>query len=65
MKAIIEFKDLENMMRRVVKEVVQDEMMKLRASLLGYISEEEQKEIQKLYKKPSVDIAKTVEIDLK
>ena len=55
---------MEKILRKVVKEVVEIEMMKLRASLLGYISEKEQKEIEKLYKKPTRKVAKRIEIDL-
>jgi len=39
-------------------------MMKLRADLLPYISEAEQTDIEKLYKKPSFVIGKTKKVNL-
>lgn len=60
----MEIKEFEKIIRKIVKEVVELEMMKLRAYLLDYISDEEQKEIESLYKKPSTRVAKKIEIEI-
>jgi translation elongation factor EF-Ts len=54
----------ENKFKKIVKDAVKDaleeEMMKLRLLIAPYISDEEQKEIEKVYKKPSKQIGKTL-----
>ena len=54
----------ENKFKKIVKDAVRDvleeEMMKLRLLIAPYISDEEQKEIEKDYKKPSKQIGKTL-----
>ena len=58
----------ENQLRILVKETVKEtislEFMKLRAFLLPYVSQEEQKEIEKLYKKPFKKSFKTYQIKI-
>lgn len=43
-----------------VRDVLEEEMVKLRLLIAPYISDEEQKEIEKDYKKPSKQIEKTL-----
>ena len=43
---------------------MQDEMMKLRAELLHFISDEEQKEIDEIYKKPTRSIGKSIKVNI-
>ena len=43
-----------------VKDALEEEMVKLRLLMAPYISDEEQKEIEKDYKKPSKQIGKTL-----
>ena len=54
----------ENKFKKIVKDAVRDafeeEMMKLRLLIAPYISDEEQKEIERDYKKPSKQVAKTL-----
>jgi hypothetical protein len=54
----------ENKFKKIVKDAVKDaleeEMMKLRLLIAPYISDQEQKEIEKAYKKPSKQIGKTL-----
>lgn len=62
MKANIQIEGLEEILRQIVRDVLQEELMKLRAALLPLVSEDEQEEIERLYGKPSADIAKTLEL---
>jgi len=64
MKAKIEFEDFDNHLKEIVREVLQEELMKLRGSLLPYISDEEQRDIEESYKKPSEEKTRTIESDL-
>ena len=54
----------ENKFKKIIKDAVQDvlekEMAKLRLLIASYISDEEQKEIETSYKKPSKRTAKTL-----
>ena len=47
---------LAKLIKEAVKESIEIEFMKLRASLVPYISEEEQKDIETLYGKPSREV---------
>lgn len=47
-----------------MREVVREELMKLRSSLLAFISDEEQENIEKLYGKPSREVDRVIEADL-
>ena len=51
---------LKNLFRETLKEVLALEFMKLRADLLPFASDKEQKEIERLYKKPTRKVAKSV-----
>jgi hypothetical protein len=52
-------KKLKNLIKESVKEVLEAELMKLRAFMLPEVSHEEQKDIEKRYGKPSRKRAKT------
>jgi hypothetical protein len=57
----------ENKFRKIVKDAVKDameeEMAKLHLLIAPYISDEEQKEIEKRYQKPSRQIGKTLSLN--
>jgi len=55
---------LRNLFQETLKEVLALEFMKLRADLLPFVSDREQKEIEKLYKKPTGKIAKSVKFKI-
>lgn len=56
-----EFKSVvRDSVRKSVREVFGEEMMALRATLLPFISDKEQADIEKRYKAPSQKVAKTV-----
>lgn len=46
-------KEIESLIRKSVRRVLAEEVMKLRASLVPEVSEKEQKEIDTLYDKPT------------
>lgn len=50
--------------REEVSTILKKEFMKLRLMMIPVISQEEQKEIENLYGKPSFDVAETVELDV-
>jgi len=62
MKTTIELESFKKEIKKIIIETIQQEMMKLRADLLPYISEAEQTDIEKLYKKPSFVIGKTKQV---
>lgn len=49
---IIDESELRNMLKEIVKEVIEEEMIKIRLMLVSYVSDEEQKEIKEVYKEP-------------
>lgn len=49
---IINESELRNMLKEIVKEVIEEEMIKIRLMLVSYVSDEEQKEIKEVYKEP-------------
>jgi hypothetical protein len=55
---------LKNLFRETLAEVLVLEFMKLRADLVPYVSEKEQKEIEKLYKKPTRKIARSLKFKI-
>ncbi len=57
-------KELETVVKESVREVLTQELMKFRALLLPSVSEKEQREIEKLYGKPSRKVAKTIEVEI-
>jgi len=54
--------EIRKLARESVREVIDTEMMRLRASLLLSVSQKEQKNIEKLYKKPSRQAVRTVRV---
>lgn len=57
-------KELKTAVRESVREALSQEFMKLRALLLPSVSKKEQKDIEKLYGKPSRKTAKSIEIKI-
>ena len=51
---------IKNLFRETLKEVLSLELMKLRADLLPFVLDKEQKEIEKLYKKPTQKAVKSI-----
>jgi len=51
---------LKTIIREIVKEVIEEEFIKLRLALIPYISDEEQREIEELYGKPDEEIVRTI-----
>ena len=51
---------IKELARRSVREALTEELMKARAGILPFISTKEQKEIEKLYKKPSHHVVRMV-----
>lgn len=64
MKATIEFEDFDKHIKEVAREVFQEELMKLRASVLPLISDKEQAGIEEQYGEPSEDVDRVIETDL-
>ena len=60
---IIPKKELKILMKESIREVLSQELMKLRALFLPSVSPVEQKNIEKLYKEPSWKTEKSVEIE--
>jgi hypothetical protein len=61
---IISKKDLKILIKESVKEVLEQEMMRLRALMLPYVSKAEQKDIERRYKKPVRRAIKKIEIEI-
>jgi hypothetical protein len=61
---IISKKDLKILIKESVKEVLEQEIMRLRALMLPYVSEAEQKDIERRYKKPTRRVIKRLEIKI-
>jgi hypothetical protein len=57
-------KDLKILIKESVKEVLEQEIMKLRALMLPYVSKAEQKDIERRYKKPLRRPIKRIEIEI-
>ena len=55
---------LKILIKESVKESINAEVLKLRAVLLPYVSNKEQKEIEKKYGKPSCKIAKSYDLEI-
>lgn len=52
-------KKLRTLVKESVKEVLDAELLKLRARLVPFVSNREQRDIERLYRRPSRKIAKT------
>ncbi|HEY4611605.1 MAG TPA: hypothetical protein VII11_01315 [Bacteroidota bacterium] len=57
-------KELKNVVKESVREVLDQELMKLRSLLLSYVSEKEQKDIERLYGKPERKVSKSRKVEL-
>lgn len=57
-------KEFETVIKESVREVLEQELMEFRALLLPFVSKKEQKNIEKLYGRPSRKIAKSVQIKI-
>jgi len=57
-------KELKRTVKESVREVINQELMKFRSLLLPYVSQREQREIEKLYGEPFRRTAKTLKIKL-
>ena len=57
-------KKIENLIKESVKKAMALEFMKLRADLISFVSDKEQREIEKLYNKPARKIAKSIKVRL-
>lgn len=55
---------LKTLIKESIKESISAEIIKLRAAFLPYVSEKEQKNIERLYKKPSRKVAKIYNIEI-
>lgn len=51
---------LKEIVKDAVRDVLEDEIIKMRLLFAPYVSDEEQKEIEKSYGKPSKEIARTL-----
>jgi hypothetical protein len=56
--------ELVKLIKQAVKESMEIEFMKLSASLIPYVSDEEQKDIENLYGKPSTEVAYTTNLEM-
>jgi hypothetical protein len=63
-KIEISKKDLKILIKESVKEVLEQEMMRLRALMSPYVSKAEQKDIERRYKKPTRRAIKKIEIEI-
>ena len=57
-------KELKAIIKESVREILEQESMKLRALLLPFVSQKEQKDIEKRYNKPLRKTVKSIEIKL-
>jgi len=57
-------KELKAIIKESVREVLNQEIMKMRALLFPFVSKKEQENIEKLYGVPSRKIAKSVEFKI-
>lgn len=55
-------KELKTIVKESIREILEQESIKFRASTSPFISQEEQKDIEKRYNKPSRKIARSIEI---
>ncbi len=51
---------LKDIVREPVRDVLEEEMMKVKLLLTPYVSDEEQREIEESYREPSKQVARTL-----
>ena len=56
---------LKDIIKGAVRDVFEEEMMKLRLLLTPYVSDEEQREIEESYGEPSEEVASTLVLEEK
>jgi hypothetical protein len=61
---VISKKELRTAVKEGVREVLGQELMKLYAILIPFVSEKEQRDIERLYRKPSRKVAKSRRLEL-
>ncbi len=54
---------LKNIIKDAVRDVLEEEMIKLRLLFAPYIPNEEQRELEENYRKPSKDVARTLTLE--
>jgi len=54
---------LKNIIKDAVRDVLEEEMIKLRLLFAPYISDEEQREIEENHRQPSKDVARTLTLE--
>ncbi len=64
MKATIEFDNFDNRVKEIVRNVLQEELMKIRAILIPLISAKEQQNIKELYSEPSNEVDRIIDTTL-
>jgi len=57
-------KELKTIIKESIREILEQESMKFRALVLPFISQKEQKDIEKRYNKPLRKTVKSIEIKL-
>ncbi|PIQ94378.1 MAG: hypothetical protein COV68_04920 [Nitrospirae bacterium CG11_big_fil_rev_8_21_14_0_20_41_14] len=54
---------LKDIIKEAVRDVLEDELMKMRLLLAPYVSDEEQKEIEESYGKPSKEVVRALRLE--
>ena len=54
---------LKNIIKDAVRDVLEEEMIKLRLLFAPYISDEEQRELEENYRQPLKDVARTLTLE--
>ncbi len=54
---------LKEIVKAAVRDALEDEIMKMRLLFAPYVSDEEQREIEKSYGKPSKEVARTLVLE--
>ena len=57
-------KELKTIIKESVREIFEQESMKFQALFLPFVSQKEQRDIEKRYGKPTRDIAKSIKVKL-
>jgi len=57
-------KELKDIVKESIREILEQESMKYRASVLPWVSSAEQKDIEKHYGQPRRKVAKSVELQI-
>ena len=60
----IQKKELKAIIKESIREILEQEIMKLRALLLPFVSKKEQRDIEKRYGKPLRQVAKSFDIEI-